>query len=102
MPTGNAVGPIPDERRSPPPRDGGASGYVFGVPNRRCPDCDDLLIQVPRRLIDRALSVFVCMHRYRCPNFLCAFEGNLRDLSPEIPEMLNSFGLASAIGRDRR
>jgi hypothetical protein len=102
MPTGNAAGPVPDERHSAPSRDGGASGYVFGVPNRRCPDCDDLLTQVPRRFIDRALSVFVSMHRYRCPNFLCAFEGNLRDRSPEIPEMLNSFGLASAIGRDRR
>jgi hypothetical protein len=101
MPTGKAVGQTLTESRSPPSRDGGASGNAFGVRNRRCPDCDDLLVRVPRRMIDRALSVFVCMHRYRCANFLCAFEGNLRDRSPEIPEMLNSFGLASAIGHDR-
>jgi hypothetical protein len=102
MPIGNAAGPVPDESLSPPSRDADAAGHVFGSPARRCPDCDDLLRRVPRRFIDRALSVFVSMHRYRCPNFLCAFEGNLRDRSPEIPEMLNSFGLASAIGRDRR
>jgi hypothetical protein len=53
-------------------------------------------------MIDRALGVFVCVHRYRCPNFLCAIAGYLCDRSPEIPEMLNPFGLASAIGRERR
>jgi hypothetical protein len=53
-------------------------------------------------LVDRALSVFVSMHRYRCPNLLCAFEGNLRDPPLGIQEVLNSLDLSSAIERERR
>jgi hypothetical protein len=40
------------------------------------------------------------MRRYRRPNFLCAFEGNLRDRAPGIAEAVNAFGYCSAIGHD--
>jgi hypothetical protein len=39
------------------------------------------------------------MHRYRCPNLLCAFEGNLRDRPLGIQELLNSLGFSSGIER---
>jgi hypothetical protein len=102
MPTSSATGLSPAHRLTMRRPDAGAPGCVFGASKRRCPDCDGTLTQTPRRLVDRALSVFVSMHRYRCPNLLCAFEGNLRDPPLGIQEVLNSLGLSSAIERDRR
>jgi hypothetical protein len=102
MPTIRATGSSPAYRLTMQRPDAGGLGCVFGASKRRCPVCDGPLTQTPRRLVDRALSVFVSMHRYRCPNFLCAFEGNLRDRPLGIQEMLNSLGLSSAIERHRR
>jgi hypothetical protein len=102
MPTIGATGLSPAYRLTMQRPDAGARGCAFGASKRRCPDCDGPLTQIPRHLVDRALSVFASMHRYRCPNYLCAFEGNLRDRPLGITEVLNSFGLSSAIECDRR
>ena len=95
MPTNEATGLSPPCKYTTPRPRAGAS-------KRRCHHCDGLLTQIPRRLVDRALSVFIPIHRYRCPNFLCVFEGNLRDRPLGTREVLNSFGFSSAIGHDRR
>jgi hypothetical protein len=36
------------------------------------------LERVPRRFVDRVLSVFRLRHRYRCRTTGCGWEGNLR------------------------
>lgn len=85
---GNALSPAnrPTVRRL----DADAPGCKVGWSKRRCPDCDGPLTQTPRRVADRALSVFIFMHRFRCPHFLSAFEGNLRDRPLGIPAVLNA------------
>jgi len=45
----------------------------------RCPRCEGPVIRVRRRFVDRLLSRFVPLRRYRCPRFGCSWEGNLRD-----------------------
>jgi hypothetical protein len=102
MPISTATGSSPAYRPTMRRQDADALGGILGASKRRCPDCDGPLTQTPRRLVDRAMSVFVSMHRYRCPNFLCTFEGNLRDRPLGTKEVLNSLGLSSAIERDRR
>jgi hypothetical protein len=80
----------------------GSSGHVFSVASERCPACGDIVSRIPRRPIDRILSVFVSMRRYRCPNVLCVWEGNVRDRPLGTEALLNSVGLSSATERDRR
>jgi hypothetical protein len=36
------------------------------------------VIRIPRRVIDHLLSFFSPVHRYRCPEISCQWEGNLR------------------------
>ena len=43
-----------------------------------CPECHSSLNRIPRRLVDRLLSVFYPVHRYHCRSFVCNWEGNLR------------------------
>lgn len=43
-----------------------------------CPKCSALLVRMPRRAIDRFLSRFVPVQRYRCERFVCQWQGNLR------------------------
>lgn len=43
-----------------------------------CPLCDESLIRVRRRPLDRLISLFVPVERYRCLGFSCNWEGNLR------------------------
>ncbi len=43
-----------------------------------CSECQGSLIRTPRRPIDRFLSMFVPVHRYRCSRFQCQWIGNLR------------------------
>jgi hypothetical protein len=56
----------------------GASGYLFSAPARLCPECGDVPRQIPRRGVDHVLSFFVSPRRFRCPNLLCQWEGDLR------------------------
>ncbi len=45
---------------------------------RTCPQCGGSLDRMHRRLIDRLASLFAPVQRYRCRNFSCRWEGNLR------------------------
>jgi len=43
-----------------------------------CPDCGGPLRQVHRRAFDRLVTLFYRVHRYRCSNADCGWEGLLR------------------------
>ena len=43
-----------------------------------CPQCNGNLLRTWRRPIDRFLSRFMPVHRYRCDSFQCQWEGNFR------------------------
>lgn len=49
-----------------------------GTSHHRCPRCDGRLIRAWRRPVDRFMCNFVPLHRYRCGDFSCQWEGNLR------------------------
>ncbi len=49
-----------------------------GASNNVCGACQGSLIRMPRRPIDRFISLFVPVHRYRCSRFQCQWIGNLR------------------------
>ncbi len=56
--------------------DPGAGAY----PSARrlaCPTCGGDLSRIPRRIVDRLLSVLRPVQRYRCRNFACQWVGNL-------------------------
>jgi len=44
--------------------------------NHMCPLCNDELRRTWRRPVDRFASLFLPLHRYRCGNFSCQWEGN--------------------------
>src|SRR5664279_1579224 len=50
------------------PRPKAESGYRINERECRCPECGDIVKPVHRRAIDRILSLFVPLHRMRCPN----------------------------------
>ena len=58
------VPPLPDNL------DPAASRY-------NCPECGGPLSRVPRRLVDRVLSLVRPVQRYRCRNFACRWVGNI-------------------------
>ena len=49
-------------------------------PTRACPRCNRSIYRIPRRFVDRLLSIFVPVHRHRCDEMGCHWEGNLRHL----------------------
>ena len=56
----------------------GASG-TDGSASYACPRCGERdLIRVHRRPIDRFLCLFVRLRRFRCAQFQCQWEGNIR------------------------
>ena len=42
-----------------------------------CPTCGEPLLRIPRRAVDRLLSLFSPVHRYRCRNHSCRWQGNI-------------------------
>ena len=48
-----------------------------------CPECGSSLNRVPRRFIDRLISLVYPVHRYHCRSFDCNWEGNVRYLATE-------------------
>jgi hypothetical protein len=53
-----------------------ASAFVqSSVQNPTCPRCGGAVERIRRRFIDRVLSLFRPVRRYRCENFLCHWEG---------------------------
>ena len=53
-----------------------------GLSTQTCPRCACRLIRMGRRPLDRLISLFVLVHRYRCPGFSCRWEGCLRVADP--------------------
>ena len=43
-----------------------------------CPTCRGDLFRIPRRSIERVMSLFVPVQRFRCHFFSCHWEGNIR------------------------
>lgn len=43
-----------------------------------CPRCKGYVIRVPRRLVDRLVSLLLPRQRYACQSMACHWEGNLR------------------------
>jgi len=43
-----------------------------------CPRCQGYVIRVPRRLVDRVMSLLLPRQRYSCQSAGCHWEGNLR------------------------
>ena len=43
-----------------------------------CPECGGELFRVDRRFIDRLLSLFIPVQRFRCTNPRCGYELNVR------------------------
>ena len=55
--------------------------YGSGRPSEdrnTCPCCGGRLVRTPRRLVDRLISQFTPILRYRCERFLCQWQGNIR------------------------
>jgi hypothetical protein len=53
--------------------------YAGSVGAAACPRCGGTVQRIRRRWIDRVLSVFARLRRYRCHSPLCGWEGNLRE-----------------------
>jgi hypothetical protein len=64
------------------PRPSASHGAALNSPHEgrsrpACPRCNASAIRIPRRFIDRVISVVHPVHRYRCHSFICSWEGNL-------------------------
>ncbi len=59
-----------------PNPDPGAAAYP-SAKRLACPKCGGDLSRIPRRIVDRLLSVFRPVQRYRCRNFACQWIGNI-------------------------
>ena len=43
-----------------------------------CPVCGGYSVRIPRRHIDHFRSLFSLVHRYKCQNYHCQWQGNIR------------------------
>lgn len=50
-----------------------------------CPRCNGALVRVRRHFVDRLVSLFTPVRRYRCDSFACRWEGTLRTARAEAP-----------------
>lgn len=57
------------------------AGTSYGIPGSpACPVCGlHKLSRIRRRRIDQLMSIFGRLRRYRCYEFSCQWEGNLKD-----------------------
>jgi hypothetical protein len=51
---------------------------VFEYSQAACPKCGGPACRVPRRPVDRLMSLILPQHRYKCESPDCRWEGNLR------------------------
>ncbi|WP_184201580.1 hypothetical protein [Chitinimonas taiwanensis] len=49
-----------------------------------CPRCQGDTFRIPRNLLDRLISRFVLVHRYRCHSLRCGWEGRVRVSAPAL------------------
>ena len=72
---------INNNRAADPPvpeRQSHVAANINNVFANVCPHCGGDLMRIRRRPVDRLLSVFVPVRRFRCVNFRCIWEGNVR------------------------
>jgi hypothetical protein len=50
---------------------------MYNAKARECPQCGAASYRVPRRVIDRVLSLLSPLQRFRCTSIGCGWEGNL-------------------------
>jgi hypothetical protein len=53
--------------------------YVGSAGAAACPRCGGAVQRIRRRWIDRLVSLFGRVRRYRCHSLVCGWEGNLRE-----------------------
>jgi uncharacterized protein with PIN domain len=51
---------------------------IEGARDSACPHCNGPIARVPRRVVDRLMSLIRPRHRYRCVAIRCDWIGNLR------------------------
>ena len=66
----------PGDARVSPTLGGGGRDTVYS--SQACPVCAGSLQRVPRNVLDRVWSWFAPVHRYRCAEMGCDWEGCLR------------------------
>ena len=79
-----------NRRQEPPPADESgpaplADDGAHATQRRRCPQCAEPLIRIHRTAMDRFLSLMAPVHRYRCYNFNCNWEGVLQVAPGALP-----------------
>jgi hypothetical protein len=55
-----------------------AGGACHASRGRTCPRCNGSIYRVERRFVDLLVSVLIPVHRYRCGEMGCSWEGNMR------------------------
>ncbi len=64
------------------PTESAEQEFVYSVPRltyrQTCPICEGPLYRVRRRAVDKFISLFFEVRRFRCLSPLCEWEGNLR------------------------
>ena len=50
----------------------------MAVSNCKCPICSGYAVRIRRRYTDRIISLFVSVHRYKCQDQHCQWQGNIR------------------------
>ncbi len=64
--------------------------FIYSVPQltyrQTCPICEGPLYRVRRRAIDKFISLFYEVRRYRCLSPVCVWEGNLRRTTQLFPD----------------
>jgi hypothetical protein len=52
--------------------------HPLAATHKRCPLCAEPLLRMHRTSVDRMISMVVPVHRYRCYNLSCNWEGVLQ------------------------
>ena len=50
----------------------------MGINTWKCPICGSYTTRVHRRMIDRIASLIIPVHRYKCHNYQCQWQGNVK------------------------
>ena len=84
--------------------EGGADGTWVAASCARhlCPRCADPLIRVPRRSVDKLLSQYVRVARYRCERHACQWEGNIRARIDAVDSAYLPFGTDTRVPKAPR
>ena len=51
---------------------------IMAISSCKCPVCSGYAVRVRRRYTDRIINLFVAVHRYKCQDHHCQWQGNIR------------------------